>query len=70
MKVRAGSLYTYMPVPLDLCHVCSTAKAGETVRVVNKPGCPRANTMGHAHIESEDGHRFLGLVHTNSLRRD
>ena len=39
---------------------------GDTVRVVNMPGCPKCNTMEHAHIETLDGD-FAGLVNTHSL---
>jgi hypothetical protein len=42
-------------------------KAGDVVRVVNLPGCPRANTMGHCHVAHLDG-TFAGLVCTSSLR--
>jgi hypothetical protein len=66
MKVRAGSEYFYHPNILDLIDGRTCLKSGDVVRVVNLPGCPKANTMGHAHIESITG-EFVGLVHTNSL---
>jgi hypothetical protein len=45
------------------------AKDGDQVRVINLPGAPKANTMGHCYIETIEG-RFLGLVCTNSLHKD
>jgi hypothetical protein len=39
---------------------------GDVVRVVNLPGCPKANTMGHAHFDVNGG-EFGGLCCTNSL---
>jgi len=65
-KVRVGSLYAYNPVGLDLWDSRVDCPVGQVVRVVNKYGCPRANTMGHCYIEHEDG-EFIGLVLCNSL---
>jgi hypothetical protein len=72
MKVRANSTYRYHPATWDIadppCGVQrGTLKPGDTVKVVNLPGCPKANTMGHCHI-LKDG-QFAGLVQTNSLHR-
>jgi hypothetical protein len=67
MRVRVNSLYVYDPVPLDLIHRCAHAKKGDTVRVINLRGAPKANTMGQCHIQSVDG-EFLGMVSTNSLQ--
>lgn len=65
-KVRAGSKYIYYPVMLDRLHPpAGNLVPGDVVVVVNLPGCPRANTMGHAHVEIAG--RFGGLVCTNSL---
>jgi len=66
-RVRAGNVYVYEPVLIDRCHAPYDITAGDVVRVVNLPGSPRANTMGHCHVEHLDG-RFAGLVCTNSLR--
>jgi hypothetical protein len=75
-KVRAGTVYTFEPVGMDLWDSKSTATKGERVRVVALPGCPKPNTMGHCHIISttefitvrgERRGKFLGLVLTNSL---
>jgi hypothetical protein len=65
--VRAGSRYTYQPVLLDMVSPANVGlKSGEVVTVVNLPGCPRANVMGHCHVTRADG-TFGGLVVTNSL---
>jgi hypothetical protein len=66
MKVRAGSTYRYNPVLMDLIHQCTTAKKGDSVRVVNLPSAPKCNTMGQCHIETLEG-KFLGMVSCNSL---
>ena len=47
----------------------SDAVEGQRVRVINLRGAPKANTMGHCHIESLEG-EFLGMVHVNSLVRE
>jgi len=65
-KVRANSLYRHDPVGYDRVDPKTTLSKGDVCRVVNKYGCPRANTMGHCHVETVDGD-FLGLVHCNSL---
>lgn len=65
MKVRAGSEYIYYPNLLDRVDGRTNLVPGDIVTVVNLPGCPRANTMGHAHVEH--GGHFAGLVHVNSL---
>ena len=72
-RVCAGSLYTFQPVPLDQDFppfgvVRGTLGPGSTVRVVDLPGQPAANTMGHAYIEDPETGEYLGLVHCNSLR--
>lgn len=69
MKVRAGSKYYFYPVGLDSWSPANQGLTpGEQVTVVNLPGCPRANTMGHCHVNKADG-TFGGLVLTNSLSR-
>jgi hypothetical protein len=67
MKVRAGQVLIYHPNLLDRIDGRTALKSGDTVRVVNLPGCPRANTMGHCHVEDVNTGAFIGLVHTNSL---
>ena len=71
MRVRVNSKYQYVPVPWDVIMPPVGAetgilKPGDTVKVVNLPGCPRANTMGHCYINTMSGD-FAGLVMTNSL---
>ena len=70
MKVRVNSTYRYDPNGLDQIDPPDGVKrgilkAGDIVTVVNLPGCPKANTMGHCHI-TVDG-VFAGLVSCNSL---
>jgi len=67
MKVRANSNYIYYPNMMDRFrpahHIALVP--GDIVTVVNLPGCPKANTMGHAHVQLNG--EFAGLVSTNSL---
>jgi hypothetical protein len=65
MKVRANAEYIYYPNLMDRCDGRTTLVPGDIVKVVNLPGCPKCNTMSHAHVEY-NGH-FAGMVHTNSL---
>lgn len=65
MRVRAGNWYVYIPVLLDQIDAKTSLRPGDIVQVVNLPGCPRANTMRHCHVEHEG--EFVGLVHTDSL---
>jgi hypothetical protein len=65
MKVRANTSYIFYPNFLDRVDGRTSLQAGDIVKVVNIPGCPRANTMGHAHVTI--GGEFAGLVHVNSL---
>lgn len=65
MKVRANSEYLYYPDMLDKIDGRTSLVPGSIVKVVNLPGCPKANTMQHAHVEYRG--QFAGLVHTNSL---
>ena len=67
MKVRAGSVYIYHPNMLDSSDARTTLRSGDAVRVVNLHGCPKANTMGHCHVEDVNTGEFIGLVHCNSL---
>ena len=71
MRVRVNSKYRYEPVPWDQLMPpvgvqSGILEPGDTVKVVNLPGCPRANTMGHCYINTTSG-KFAGLVMTNSL---
>ena len=65
-KVRVGQTYIYSPNMLDKIEACTDLQDGETVRVVNRFGCPKANTMGHCYVNRLDG-TWGGLVHCNSL---
>ena len=65
-RVRVGKRYRYEPVWLDRASPPYDVNPGDVVRVVNLPGAPRANTMGHCYVAHLDG-RFGGLVCTNSL---
>ena len=65
MKVRANTEYIYYPNMLDRIDGRTSLVPGSVVKVVNLPGCPKANTMQHAHVEYRG--QFAGLVHTNSL---
>ena len=65
MKVRANSEYIFYPNMLDRYDGRTSLVPGDLVKVVNLPGCPKANTMNHAHVELNG--RFAGLVHTGSL---
>lgn len=68
MRVKAGKVYQYDPVPMDrfFSHGAIDLPKGTQVRVVNLPSCPPCNTMGQCHIEHLDG-TFIGMVCTNSL---
>lgn len=71
MRVRVKSIYTFQPSIWDSFDPpvgvqCGKLKPGDSVRVVNLPGCPPANTMRHCHIETLGG-LFLGLIATDSL---
>ena len=65
MKVRANTEYIFYPNMLDRYDGRTSLVPGDIVKVVNLPGCPKANTMGHAHVNL--GGKFAGLVSTNSL---
>ena len=67
MKVRANATYRYNPVLLDQVDGRTSLKTGDLVRVVNLPGCPHANTMGHCHVADPNTGKFIGLVCCNSL---
>ena len=64
-KVRVGQVFFYVPVLLDFGNPPYNVREGYKVRVVNMPGCPKANTMantmGHCYVElleDERGDRF------------
>jgi len=66
-KVKAGCYYQYDPVMLDIINPpFGNIKTGDIVQVVNLPGCPVANTMGHCHVKLNGN--FAGLICVNSLK--
>jgi hypothetical protein len=67
VKVKVNAIYRYNPVLLDRIDGRTNLQEGDLVRVVNLPGCPRANTMGHCHVADPNTGRFIGLVCCNSL---
>lgn len=67
MRVTAGKEYIYHPNLLDTIDGRTGLRSGDAVRVVNLPGCPKANTMLHCHVEDVHTREFIGLVHVNSL---
>jgi hypothetical protein len=66
-KVRVNSIYTYDPVLFDIFDGRTGLQKGDTVRVINLPGCPKANTMGHCYVGDQFTGKFIGMVCTNSL---
>ena len=67
-RVRVGSTYRYAPVLIDIADAKTDLKDGDIVKVINLPGSPRANTMGHCYVGDPTTGKFLGLVHCNSLQ--
>jgi hypothetical protein len=65
MRVQANHEYYYVPNLLDIADARTDLKTGALVTVVNLPGAPKCNTMGHCHVNYQG--EFAGLVHTNSL---
>ena len=65
-RVRVNAHYIYKPNLLDLTEGRTDLGEGDEVIVVNVYGAPKANTMGHCHVNQLDG-SFAGLVHCNSL---
>ena len=68
-RVRVNSAYTYDPVRMDIFDPPYDIEEGDSVKVVNLPGCPKANSMGMCHVQHLDG-RFAGLVCVNSLIKE
>jgi len=68
-RVTPGNVYHWDPVMLDQFDrnkMLPVLTRGELLTVVNRHGCPPANTMGHCYVQRQDG-EFAGLVCTNSL---
>lgn len=69
-RVRVGARYVYEPVMLDVIHSSDTGlEKGNLVKVINLPGAPPANTMGHCYVGHPKTGEFIGMVCVNSLRR-
>jgi hypothetical protein len=66
-RVRVNSLYIYSPNMLDKIDGRTSLKDGDVVHVVNLPGAPKANTMGHCYVAEPLTGKFIGMVHVNSL---
>jgi len=66
-RVRVNNVYVYNPAGMDLWDARTDLKEGTMVRVIDLPGCPRANVMGHCHVAHPETGRFIGLVFTASL---
>lgn len=66
-KVRVGAKYVYDPVLIDITDGRTNLKKGDVVKVINLPGCPKANTMGHCYVGDAATGKFIGMVCTNSL---
>jgi hypothetical protein len=63
-RVRVNAKYIYYPTLID--HAVKIAP-GTLVKVINLPGAPKANTMGHCYVADADTGEFLAMVCTNSL---
>jgi hypothetical protein len=65
-KVRVGGIYIFQPVFFDTQNPpFGDVTAGDEVKVINLPGCPKANAMGMCYIAKAG--QFVGMVMTNSL---
>lgn len=67
MKVRVNQKLVYCPNMLDRIDGRTNLKTGDLVKVINLPGCPKANTMGHCYVGHPETGEFIGMVSTNSL---
>lgn len=66
--IRAGRLYRFQRSFTDyMMPQHYRCKDGDTVRVKNLYGCPRAGTMGQCHIVDPNTDALLGMVSCNSL---
>ena len=71
MKKKLNTWYTYIPVNMDILDPCygvqsGLLKVGDTVKTINKYGCPKFGTMGQCYVENLDG-EFLGMISLQSL---
>jgi hypothetical protein len=66
MKVRVNGNYVFNAVGMDIYAPAHQGLAnGDRVKVINKHGCPPANTMGCCYVERAG--KFMGMVLCNSL---
>lgn len=66
-RVRVNSEYIYHACGLDRFDGRTGLEDGTLVKVINMPGCPKANTMGHCYVADPKTGKFIGLVCTGSL---
>jgi hypothetical protein len=69
VKVIVGRSYLFYPNLLDRYDGRANLVPGDIVKVINLPGAPKANVMGHCYVASRVDGAFLGMVHTNSLHK-
>jgi hypothetical protein len=69
MRVRVGGIYKYTGNGLFDALDGHPVTPGTLVKVINLPGAPKANTMGHCYIGDVSTGKFLALVQTASLDR-
>jgi hypothetical protein len=67
MKVRVNQKLVFVPNMLDQIDGRTNLKKGDLVKVINLPGCPKANTMGHCYVGHPITGEFIGMVSCNSL---
>jgi hypothetical protein len=67
VRVRVGSRYRFERAGWDLFDGRFELANGTVVKVINLPGAPPANAMGHCYIGDKDSGEFIGMVSTNSL---
>lgn len=67
MRVRVGSKYRFVRAGWDIFDGKFALDNGTVVKVINLPGAPPANTMGHAYIADPVSGEFIGMVSTASL---
>ena len=66
-RVTVGRLYTYHGVFFDRVDGHPKPTESQTVRVVNLPMAPKANTMGMCYVADQNTGEFIGMVMTASL---
>lgn len=70
-RPRKNNVYVFQPCGMDrVMPEHYSATAGQRVRVIALPGCPRPGTMGQYHIEDATSGNFLGMVSGGSLVKE